>query len=109
MVSRLVSTSVVKCSVSPWNTGLGNLTSVMPRLPTVVPIVVSPTETPIMTPSVKMLFTRGLPHSLLAAKSWSMCSGWGLCVRQENSVLSISVTVRRRACSNIRPTSKSSR
>ena len=38
LLSRLVTTSVVTCSVSPWNTGLGNFTSVMPRLPMVVPM-----------------------------------------------------------------------
>src|SRR5215472_9151137 len=38
-----------------------------------------------------------------------MCNGWGLWVRQVKSVLSISVTVRRSACSNLRPTSNSSR
>src|SRR5262245_24706240 len=104
-LSRRMSTSVVKLSVSPWKTGLGNLTSVMPRLP----MVVSLTETPIISPSVKMLLTSGLPHSLCRANSWSMCSGWGLWVRHVKSVLSISVTVRRSACSNLRPTSNSSR
>ena len=69
LLSRGVSTSVVTLSVSPWNTGLGNFTSVMPRLPTVVPIVVSLTEMPIIRPSVNMLLTSGLPHSLLAANS----------------------------------------
>ena len=68
-VSRLESTSVVTCSVSPWNTGLGNFTSVMPRLPMVVPSVVSLTEMPIISPSVNMLLTSGLPHSVLAANS----------------------------------------
>ena len=63
-LSRVLSTSVVKFSVSPWNTGVGNLTSVMPRLATVVPIVVSLTEMPIIRPSVKMLLTSGLPNSV---------------------------------------------
>ena len=35
----------------------------------VVPTVVSLTEMPIISPSVKMLFTSGLPHSVLAANS----------------------------------------
>ena len=39
--SRFDSTLVVARSVSPWNTGLGKVTSVMPRLATVVPSVVS--------------------------------------------------------------------
>src|SRR5262249_28220831 len=35
------STFVVARKVSPWKTGFGNVTSVMPRLATVVPMVVS--------------------------------------------------------------------
>ena len=62
---RLDTISVVARIVSPWNTGLGNFTSVMPRLPIVVPIVVSETEMPIISPSVKMLLTSGLPHSVV--------------------------------------------
>ena len=67
-LSRLATTSVVTRNVSPWKTGLGNFTSVMPRLPMVVPSVVSPTDTPIIRPSVNRLLTSGLPHSLSAAK-----------------------------------------
>ena len=44
--SRLVITSVVARTVSPMNTGLGKRVSSIPRLPTVVPNVVSLTETP---------------------------------------------------------------
>ncbi len=39
--SRLASTSVVQCTVSPSNSGWGNFTSVMPRLAMVVPTVMS--------------------------------------------------------------------
>src|ERR1700722_19848265 len=43
--------------VSPWNTGLGNATLLMPRLAMVVPSVVSPTVMPIISPSVKIELT----------------------------------------------------
>ena len=59
----------------------------------VVPSVVSCTEMPIIRPSVNSELTSGLPHSLLAAKSKSMCSGCGFSVITENSMLSLSVTV----------------
>ena len=52
---------------------------------------------PIIRPSVNSELTRGLPHSLLAAKSKSICSGCGLSVITENSMLSLSVTVLRSA------------
>ena len=48
-------TVVFARTVSPWNTGFGKRTSLIPRLATVVPNVVSPTEIPITSPSVKML------------------------------------------------------
>src|SRR4029453_11287323 len=65
-----------------------------PRLPTVVPSVVSPTERPTATPSVKRLLTSGLPNSACAAAWKSTCSGCGFIVRHENHTLSVSVTVR---------------
>src|SRR5215468_12352865 len=80
--------------VSPWKTGRGNSTFSKPRLPTVVPSVVSPTERPTATPSVKRLLTRGLPNSACAAAWKSTCSGCGFIVRHENHTLSVSVTVR---------------
>ena len=58
----------------------------------VVPSVVSCTEMPIISPSVNSEFTSGLPHSLLAANSKSMCSGCGFSVMTENIMLSLSVT-----------------
>ena len=77
LLSRISSTSLSTCSVSPWNTGLGNFTSVMPRLATVVPIVVSFPDTPIISPSMNGELTSGLPHRLLASNSWSSCRGRG--------------------------------
>ena len=68
LLSRRDTISVRTRMVSPWNTGLGNFTSFIPRLPMVVPIVVSFTEIPIMTPSVNSELTSGLPHSVCAAK-----------------------------------------
>ena len=67
------------CSVSPWNTGLGKRTSVMPRLAIVVPSVVSFTVMPIIRPSVNRLLTMRWPNSVFertprrdaaAARSW---------------------------------------
>src|SRR5271166_2254171 len=103
-------TTVVRARiVSPWNTGLGNLTSCMPRLPTVVPSVVSPTVIPISSPSVNSELTSGLPNSLcVRANSKSMCNGCGFIVSVENSTLSISVMVRPSACSNTMPSRNSS-
>ena len=57
--SRLPATSVVTFTVSPSNSGAGNLTSVMPRLAMVVPTVVSLTEIPIISPRVKSEFMSG--------------------------------------------------
>ena len=62
--SRLPTTSVVTCTVSPWKSGFGKRTSVMPRLAIVVPTVVSLTEMPIIRPSVKSEFISGWPHSV---------------------------------------------
>ena len=53
-LSRLFRTFVKEVIVSPWKTGLRKTQSVMPRLPTVVPSVVSSTDTPIIRPSVKI-------------------------------------------------------
>ena len=62
--SRLAITSVVTCTVSPWKSGFGKRTSVIPRLAIVVPTVVSLTEMPIIRPSVKSEFISGWPHSV---------------------------------------------
>ena len=62
----------------------------------VVPRVVSFTEMPIIRPSVNSEFISGWPHSVcVSQKCRSMCSGCGFSVMLENSMLSISVTVRR--------------
>src|SRR5215470_350722 len=95
--------------VSPWKTGLGNSTFSKPRLPTVVPMVVSLTESPTATPRVKRLFTRGLPNSAWAAAWKSTWSGCGFMVRQEKKTLSASVTVRPGWCWNTCPTVSSSK
>src|SRR5690606_24691134 len=55
LLSRSETTRVWAFSVSPWNTGLGKRTSVIPRLATVVPSVVSYTVMPTRMPSVYML------------------------------------------------------
>src|SRR5690606_18145679 len=107
--SRTESTVVSTRIVSPWKTGCAKIVSVMPRFATVVPTVMSLTEMPIMRPSVNSEFTRGLPHSVLAAKSKSICKGWGLSVMTEKRTLSLSVTVLRRGCRNTWPTVNSSR
>ena len=107
--SRLPTTEVATCTVSPWKSGWGKRTSVMPRLAIVVPKVVSCTEMPIMRPSVKSEFTSGWPHSVSVSQKWrSMWSGCGFIVMVENSTLSISVTVRLSAWRNSWPISKSS-
>ncbi len=88
--SRLVMTSVVACTVSPSNNGCGNLTSVMPRLAMVVPTVRSDTDMPIINPRVNSEFISGWPHSVSCSqKCRSICSGCGLSVMLENSMLSI--------------------
>ena len=51
--------------VSPWNTGLGNSTLFMPRLAMVVPRVVSPTDMPIIRPSVNSELTMRWPNSVV--------------------------------------------
>src|SRR5690606_39000550 len=51
-LSRLLRTFVIDRSVSPAKTGFGNFTSLMPRFPIVVPIVVSCTDMPIIMASV---------------------------------------------------------
>ena len=94
LLSRRLSTVVFTCSVSPWNTGLGKRVSVMPRFATVVPSVVSLTDIPIVRPSVNRLLTSGRLNSVVAAKCASRCSGCGFIVSDENSTLSVSVTVR---------------
>src|SRR5688500_17807842 len=95
--------------VSPWKTGLGNSTFSKPRLPTVVPSVVSPTEIPTAMPSVSRLFTSGLPNSALAAAWKSMCSGCGFIVSVEKKTLSASVMVRPTSWRKVWPTCSSSK
>src|SRR5687767_8953429 len=95
--------------VSPWKTGLGNSIFSKPRLPTVVPIVVSPTDRPTAIPSVSRLLTSGLPNSALEAAWKSTCSGCGFMVRHEKKTLSDSVMVRPGSCWNVAPTSSSSK
>jgi hypothetical protein len=108
--SRFAATSVTTLTVSPSKSGAGNFTSVMPRLPIVVPTVVSLTEMPIISPSVKSEFMSGFPHSVsVAQKCASMWSGCGFSVMLENSMLSIWVTVRVRRCGMVAPTTKSSK
>ena len=53
------------------------------------------TEMPTMNPSVRPLFTSGLPNSVFFMYSASRCSEAGLCVMVVNSTLSASVIVRR--------------
>ncbi len=97
--TRLSTTSVSTLTVSPSNSGAGNLTSLIPRFAIVVPTVVSLTEMPIIKPSVKREFISGRPHSVSVAQKWaSMCKGCGLSVMLENSMLSICVTVRVSRC-----------
>ena len=85
------------------------MVSFMPRLATVVPTVRSLTAIPIIRPSVNSELTSGRPHSVLDAKSKSMCNGCGLSVITENSMLSLSVTVLRSVCWKTRSTVNSSR
>src|SRR5574338_375305 len=94
--------------VSPWKTGFGNSTFSKPRLPTVVPRVVSPTESPTAMPSVSRLLTRGLPNSAFWAAWKSRWSGCGFMVRQVKKTLSDSVMVRPGWCWYVWPTSSSS-
>ena len=76
----------------------------------VVPTVVSLTEMPIIRPRVNSEFISGWPHSVsVSQKCRSMCSGCGLSVMLENSMLSICVTVRVSRCSIRLPISKSSK
>src|SRR6185312_8057318 len=109
LLRRRLTTVVRAWIVSPWKTGFGNRTSLIPRLATVVPSVVSPTEMPITSPSVKMLLTSGRPNSVVLANSASRCSGCGFIVIVVNSTLSASVTVRVRACSKTCPSLNSSK
>jgi hypothetical protein len=95
-------------TVSPWNRGAGNVTSLMPRLAMVVPTVRSLTEMPIISPRVNSEFISGWPHSVPAQKCRSIWSGCGFIVRQENIMLSISVTVRVIGCAYTLPISNSS-
>ncbi len=81
-LSRLLTTRVRARSVSPWNTNLGKVTSIIPKLAMVVPSVVSWTDMPIMMPSVLSELNRRCPHSVPAAKCVSMCSGCGFIVRR---------------------------
>ena len=75
----------------------------------VVPSVVSLTVMPIIRPSVNRLLTMRWPNSVFEANSSSRCSGCTFMVSELNSTLSISVTVRVQAWSNMRPTVNSSK
>src|SRR5260370_4871994 len=108
-LSRFSATVVSARSVSPINTGCAKRVSAMPRLAIVVPSVVSPTDTPIISPRVKMLFTMRWPNSVRFANSASRWSGGGLCVSAQRIRLSVSVIVRVIADLNTRPTSNSSK
>src|SRR5260370_19941556 len=94
--------------VSPWKTGFGNSTFSKPRLPTVVPRVVSPTLRPTAMPRVSRLLTRGLPNSVFWAAWKSRCSGCGFMVRQVKNTLSDSVIVRPGWCWKVWPIRSSS-
>lgn len=65
--ARAAATSVSTRSVSPWNIGAGNATSLNPRLATVVPRVVSWTLIPITIATVNIEFTIGRPNSVSLA------------------------------------------
>src|SRR5450631_743192 len=108
-LSRLASTTVSARKVSPMRTGNGNLTSSQPRFPKVVPYVVSYTDSPTKRPRVKTLFTMRSPNTVPLAYSASRCSAAGFMVRALKRRLSVSVTVRRTACSNRCPTSNCSK
>ena len=108
LLSRMSLTRVTTWMVSPWNTGFLKRMSVMPRLPRVVPSVVSATDTPTTRPSVNRLFTMRWPYSVFLENSSSRCSGCGLCVIAQNRMLSISVTVRVSGCLNSIPILNSS-
>src|SRR5271170_6813906 len=108
-LSRFSATVVSARSVSPINTGCAKRVSAMPRLAMVVPRVVSPTDTPIIRPSVKMLLTMRWPNSVPLANSASRWSGCGLCVSAQKIRLSVSVIVRVMACLNTWPGSNSSK
>ena len=66
-VAQLQRPRVSTCTVSPWNSGFGKRTSSQPRLATVVPSVVSPTEMPTIRPSVNALLTMRWPNSVCVA------------------------------------------
>src|ERR1700738_4885156 len=74
-LSRNSATVVTARIVSPANTGDPKRTSVMPRLATVVPSVVSCTDRPITKPSVNMLFMSGRPNSVVLQSSASIWLG----------------------------------
>src|SRR5262249_9502630 len=78
LLSRIATTLVSVRNVSPAKTGRGTFVSSIPRLPTVVPSVVSWTESPMIKPSVKIEFIRGFPNSVPLAYSWSMWTAAGL-------------------------------
>src|SRR4051812_2607266 len=105
---RAETTSVWAWMVSPGMTGLGKAISSNPRLATVVPSVVSKTESPMSSERVKRLLTRRVPNSVDRANSSSRCSGWAFMVSTEKSVLSASVMVRVTAWSMTRPGVRSS-
>ena len=73
LFDRRVSTiSVSTRIVSPWKVGFGNAISPKPRLPSVVPSVVSYTVMPATSASRNMLFTRRWPYIVFLLYSASM-------------------------------------
>src|SRR5574340_1177360 len=92
--SRRERISVSTRRVSPMRTVAGKAISSNPRLPRVVPRVVSWTGMPTTRPRVKTLLTMRSPYMLCFANSVSRCSGCTFIVRVVKSRLSVSVTVR---------------
>ena len=97
--SRLSVTSVSAYSVSPWNSGLGNATSLKPRLPTMVPCVSCATDSPTRVDSVNIEFTRRWWNGGNASENAaSRCSAWVFMVSVVKKTLSASVMVRPGRC-----------
>src|SRR6516162_9007951 len=97
-------------SVSPWNTGFGNVIFSYPRFPIVVRKVRSGTIIPPISAAVNRLFTSRRPCGRWArAYSSSRWIGATFMVSDVNSTLSISVTVRVNGCENCAPSVISSK
>ena len=70
--------------------------------------LVSGTVRPVISASVKALFTSGRPNCVRAARGSSKWSGFVFIVRHVNQMLSVSVTVRPKRLRKTSPTAKSS-